>query len=246
MRQVRVVDLAACETTHEALASRSCESRASRRRCTRARSGGVRAVAMRRETRRLLVQRAQRPSRAASPRTPRLLRILRDRANEGVAPIRLEPRATNSTSRAKPGMAAQLGLPAIPVERSTLQSWKTLRAAWERSPVRRREPEALDTDAIGPCVRSRVQGERVARPRGRAAARGVLRRRRGGCERAERPRHERRGRVRGERGRRERPLAYDLAVVGAHTRTNARGATTARPSARGASPSLDAGSPPPP
>ena len=68
-------------------------------------------------------------------------------------------------------MAAQLGLPAIPVEREYLQSWKTLRAAWERCRFVAEIPEALDTDAIGRVCEFRVQGERVARPPGRSPER---------------------------------------------------------------------------
>ncbi len=68
-------------------------------------------------------------------------------------------------------MAAQLSLPAIPVEREYLQSWKTLRAAWERCRFVAEIPEALDTDAIGRVCEFRVQGERVARPLGRSPER---------------------------------------------------------------------------
>ena len=68
-------------------------------------------------------------------------------------------------------MAAQLGLPAIPVEREYLQSWKTLRAAWERCRFVAEIPEVLDTDAIGRVCEFRVQGERVARPPGRSPER---------------------------------------------------------------------------
>ena len=68
-------------------------------------------------------------------------------------------------------MAAQLGLPAIPVEREYLQSWKTLRAAWERCRFVAEIPEALDTDAIGRVCEFRVQGERVAHPPGRSPER---------------------------------------------------------------------------
>ena len=68
-------------------------------------------------------------------------------------------------------MAAQLGLPAIPVEREYLQSWKTLRTAWERCRFVAEIPEALDTDAIGRVCEFRVQGERVARPLGRSPER---------------------------------------------------------------------------
>ena len=67
-------------------------------------------------------------------------------------------------------MAAQLGLPAIPVEREYLQSWKTLRTAWERCRFVAEIPEALDTDAIGRVCEFRVQGERVARGRPCSAA----------------------------------------------------------------------------
>ena len=68
-------------------------------------------------------------------------------------------------------MAAQLGLPAIPVEREYLQSWKTMRTAWERCRFVAEIPEALDTDAIGRVCEFRVQGERVARPLGRSPER---------------------------------------------------------------------------
>lgn len=68
-------------------------------------------------------------------------------------------------------MAAQLCLPAIPVEREYLQSWKTLRTAWERCRFVAEIPEALDTDAIGRVCEFRVQGERVARPLGRSPER---------------------------------------------------------------------------
>ena len=158
-----------------ALASRSCESRASRRRCTRARSGGVHAVAMRRETQRLLgAARAMR--KAALHGLPRATRERLAPHPPGVRTKASRPTGSNagatiSTSRAKPGMAAQLGLPAIPVEREYLQSWKTLRAAWERCRFVAEIPEALDTDAIGRVCEFRVQGERVAHPPGRSPER---------------------------------------------------------------------------
>ena len=124
---------------------------------------------MRRETQRLLgAARAMR--KAALHGLPRATRERLAPHPPGVRTKASRPTGSNagatiSTSRAKPGMAAQLGLPAIPVEREYLQSWKTLRAAWERCRFVAEIPEALDTDAIGRVCEFRVQGERVAHPR---------------------------------------------------------------------------------
>ena len=64
----------------------------------------------------------------------------------GVAPDR------GTASRAKPGMASQLGLESIPVEEEYLHSWKTLGTEWVRRRVRPAVPEALDTGAVeGEC-----------------------------------------------------------------------------------------------
>lgn len=65
-------------------------------------------------------------------------------------------------------MAAQLGLPAIPVTRDYLQSWKTVRTSWERCRFVAEIPEVLDTDAIGRVCEFKVQGERVSQAPGRS------------------------------------------------------------------------------
>ena len=74
----------------------------------------------------------------------------------GVAPDR------GTASRAKPGMASQLGLESIPVEEEYLHSWKTLGTEWVRRRVRPAVPEALDTGAVEGECHLFVQDKRMA------------------------------------------------------------------------------------
>lgn len=119
------------------------------------------AVVMRRETRRLLV--AARAMHRTAPRFPHPPTSARGKASR---PSGAHAGVSNSTSRAKPGVASHLGLPAVPVTREYLSSWRALRPTWERGRFVAEIPDGLDTDAIGRVCEFKVQAERVARPPG--------------------------------------------------------------------------------
>ena len=82
-------------------------------------------------------------------------------ARQGVEPPGVAP-DRGTASRAKPGMASQLGLESIPVEEEYLHSWKTLGTEWVRRRVRPAVPEALDTGAVEGECHLFVQDKRMA------------------------------------------------------------------------------------